>query len=402
LRSVTWCELPALEVDVADLPDDTTELPSHVVELEGFLANHTSAEQIVEICVEPAIVYSEVVDQDTHLNFDFIVTGLTKRTLDLVFLKVAAYDTSDSLVTYRYLNRNAVGPSGIETLGRTMIEGRTALDIFNPFHTFPTEINLARLRYMFTFRDRESGEEFYFGDVQVVPQSYIQEVKLNIPVKGLVTVADGYDYFSHHRRFAMSIAREATRGAMQQNFARFAIDFVHIGEDGNTRRMPDEERRANYDFHFVDARRFYSDGAPVYAPGTGRVVVAEDGHPDLYEGLFDFDSAVERGNVHELAGNYVVIEHNDREYSHLFHFENGSIQVAEDQNIESGQILGRIGFSGAATVYSHLHYQLMDGPDFLVAAALPAKFDRVEFVVGDHRIRKNHAAINTGDILWSE
>jgi hypothetical protein len=390
------------EIEVAESQDDKTALSVPAAELKGFLADHSSAAQVAEIQVEPAIVYSEVVDRNSHLNFDFVVTGLTDRTIDLVFLKVAAYDASDALVAYRYLNRNAVGPSGIETLGQTTIKGKTSLDIFNPFHTFPTEIGVTRLRYMFTFRDNASGEEFYSGDVQVVPHTYTQQVTLNIPVRGLVTVADGYDYFSHHRRFAMSVAREATRGAMQQNFARFALDFVHIGQDGNTRRIPDGEHSANYDFHFVDARRFYSDGSPVYAPSGGRVAVAEDGHPDLYEGAFDFDSAVKRGQVHELAGNYVVIEHNEFEYSHLFHFLNGSIEVVEDQDVVSGQMLGRIGFSGAATVYSHLHYQLMDGTDFLVAAALPAKFDGVELVRGDRRIPKDRTAVNTGDIIWSE
>jgi murein DD-endopeptidase MepM/ murein hydrolase activator NlpD len=371
------------------------------VKLEGFLADHSSTEQVVEIRVEPSIVYGEVAGPDSYFNFDFAIVGLTGRTLDLVFLKVAATDAGGALVAYRYLNRNAVGPSGIETLGRTTIEGRASLDIFNPFHTFPTEIAPTCLRYMFTFRDDETGEEFYFGNVRVRPLAYSQDVSLNLPVRGLVMVADGYDYFSHHRRFSMSIAREATHGAMEQNFARYAIDFVHIGEDGNTRRVPEEEQRANYDFHFVDARRFYSDDAPVYAPGSGTVVVAEDGHADLYEGVFDFDSAIEAGRLHDLAGNFVVIKHNEREYSHLFHFLNGSLEVADGQEVTSGTMLGRIGFSGAATVYSHLHYQLMDGPDFLVAAALPARFERVLLVRGDRQIVVDDAAINTGDIMWS-
>ena len=213
-------------------------------------------------------------------------------------------------------------------------------------------------------------------------------------------VADRYDYFSHHRRFSMSIARRATRGAMKQNFARYAVDFIHVGGDGNTRRVPEGEQRTNY-VHFVDARRFYSDGAPVYAPANGTVVVSEDGHPDLYEGVFDFDSAVEAGRFDDLAGNFAVIKHNEREYSHLFHFLNGSLEVADGLEVTSGTMLGRIGFSGAVTVYSHPHYQLMDGPDFLVAAALPVRFDWVQCIRGDRRIVVDDAAINTGDFMWS-
>ncbi len=387
---------------MAEPPKNPSTSTIPAVKLEGFLAPHSSAEVVVQIAIEPSTVYREVVGGNSHFNFDFVISGVTERTLDLVFLKVAAHDEKHRLLSYRYLNRNAVGPSGIETLGQTRIEGRVPMDIFNPFHTFPSEIDPAYLRYMFTFRDAASEEEFYLGDVRVHPRLYEQEVSLNLPVKGLVTVADGYDYFSHHRRFAMSIARDATGGAMRQNFARFALDFVHIGEDGNTRRLPDEEKPANYDFHFVDARRFYSDGEPIYAPAKGTVVVAVDGQPDLYEGMFDFDSAVARGQVQELAGNYVVIKHNDHEYSHLFHFMRESLEVVEGQKVTSGELLGRIGFSGAATVYSHLHYQLMDGPDFLVAAALPAKFDRVGFVRGGDRSFVDQTAVNTGDIIWSE
>ena len=98
----------------------------------------------------------------------------------------------------------------------------------------------------------------------------------------------------------------------------------------------------------------------------------------------------------------MVVEHDESEYSQLFHFLKGSIEVADGQVVVAGESLGRIGFSGAATVYSHLHYQLMDGPDFLVAAALPARFDGVEFIRGDQRIVIDGAAVNLGDIMWSQ
>ena len=369
--------------------------------LEGFLSDHTSSEEIVEIRTEPPTIYAERGREGTHLNFDFAVEGLTDRHLDLVFLKVAAYDAGGELNAYRYLNRNAVGPSGIESIGNTQIQGREVMDLFNPFHTFPREPLPARLRFMFTFRDRITGEEFYCSDVNVAPTVYRQKVALLLPVRGLVTVLDGHDYFSHHRRFAMTLARNATGGRMQSNFARYALDFVHIGHDGNTRLMPDGERSANHDFHFPDARRFYSDGAPVYSPAAGEVVVAVDDRPDLYEGAFDFDAAVAADRVHDLAGNYVVVRHNEGEYSHLFHFQQGSLRIEVGQQVTAGQHLGDIGFSGAATVYSHLHYQLMDGPDFLIDAALPATFHRFTLVTGRRRRRWRNSTIDTGDVLTS-
>ena len=235
----------------------------------------------------------------------------------------------------------------------------------------------------------------------MVPVVYHQDVKLELPVRGLVTVMDGHDYFSHHRRFDMTIARPATRGLMETNFARFAVDLVHIGEDGNTRRMPGAEPGANYDFQFPDARRFYSDQALVYAPGVGEVEIVVNDQPDLYDTTFDLDAAVESNRVHDLAGNYVVIRHNPGEYSHLFHFLRGSIEADVGQFVDTGDLLGKIGFSGAATVYSHLHYQLMNGPDFLTAEALPAVFHQITLIQGDTQQTFSDIAVDTADIIWA-
>ncbi len=370
--------------------------------IEGFLAAHRSPETVVSIGVEPETVYFEESHDSLHLSFDFSLTGLTERILDLVFLKVAAYDENDRLITYRYVNRNAVGVPGIQTLGTTRIEAMASLHLFNPFHTFLGSLEIDHLRYMFTFRDAETAEEFYYGDVVIAPSTYEQLVELEIPVRGLVTVLDGHDYFSHHRRFDTSITRTVTHGAMRSNFSRYALDFVHIGDDGNTRRIPSDELTANYDFRFVDARRFYSDMAPVFAPADGEVVVKVDGKPDHYDKPFDSDAALAEGRVTDLAGNYVAIRHNDREFSHLFHFREGSIDVDLGQHVARGERLGCIGFSGAATVYSHLHYQLMDGSDFLTAQALPARFRRITFLYGAVRRTSVNVAIDTGDIIWAE
>ncbi len=376
------------------LPDDVE------LRMEGFLADWRSEETVVSVSVEPDVQYVEVGRFGLHCNFDFLLTGLTDRTLELVFVKVAVY-ADDRLLTYRYLNRNAVGPSGVETVVSTRIEGRETVGLFNPFHTFPSDLPLHHLRFMFTFRDMEAGEQFHYGDLLVHPVVYQQSVDLDLPVRGLVTILDGHDYFSHHRRFDMNIARPATHGAMRTNFARYALDFVHVGGDGNTRPVPFEEREANYDFRFPDARRFYSHGEPVYAPGSGEVVVAVHSRPDLYDDPFDLDEAVGNNNVHDLAGNHVVIRHNDHEYSHLFHLLKDSLEVDVGQRLDSGDMLGRIGFSGAATVYTHLHYQLMDGLDFLTANPLPARFRRAGFVQGDQLTEITDIPLDTADTIWN-
>jgi murein DD-endopeptidase MepM/ murein hydrolase activator NlpD len=92
------------------------------------------------------------------------------------------------------------------------------------------------------------------------------------------------------------------------------------------------------------------------------------------------EEAVQEDRIQELAGNYIIIQHNQGEFSHLFHLLKGSACVTEGQPVKSGEKIGQVGFSGAATTYSHLHYQLMDGPDFLTDQALPCKFSNVNLI----------------------
>jgi len=65
----------------------------------------------------------------------------------------------------------------------------------------------------------------------------------------------------------------------------------------------------------------------------------------------------------------------------------------------AGQSLGLTGFSGAATLYSHLHYQLMDGQNFLTAESLPATFTDVTLLQGKRKIHYDDVSLDTGDII---
>ncbi|MCW8925781.1 MAG: M23 family metallopeptidase, partial [Xanthomonadales bacterium] len=161
----------------------------------------------------------------------------------------------------------------------------------------------------------------------------------------------------------------------------------------------DEALATSYDFHVNDARHFYSDKSVIYSPADGVVVEIENKLDDLYDSRFDLAKAVEAGQVKHIAGNYVVIQHNDQEFSHLFHFLKGSIKGKMGQRVKAGQPLGLTGFSGAATTYSHLHYQLMDGPNFLIAESLPAKFTDITLLMGNRKTHHAEVSLDTGDII---
>ena len=376
--------------------------PSITPRLQGFLSNHESEEKVVEIAIEPNPIYFEDTRDGLELNFDFLVTGLTDKKLVIRFIKVAVYDESDTLITFRHLNHNGVGTPGIHTIGRYEINGKETLDIFNPFHHFPKDMSISYLRYMFTFFDPDSKTEYYYGNIIVKPSIYRQKVKLSLPLKGTLTILDGHDFYSHHRRFAMSIVRTVTNGKFASNFSRYGVDFTILGPDGNTRRMKDSEFSENYDFHFDDVTTFYTHGVDILAPADGEVVDVVNDLDDLYEIPFNLDKAIAEDRIEELAGNYVIIMHNEDEFSHLYHLKKDSIIVSKGDRVGQGQKLGEIGFSGASTTYSHLHYQLMSGMNFLQDEPLPVKFSDFVLVYGKREIDCEEAVIDTGDIIHSK
>lgn len=367
--------------------------------LADFLSSHSSKEKIVEIIVEPQTVYLEQGRDSQILNFDFMLEGLTERNLIIRFLKVAVYDEFDKLITFRHLNHNGVGNPSIHTTGKYNIEGKEILDLFNPFFSFPLDYPIKYLRYMFTLTDQDTKDEFYYGDIIVKPEIYQQTVKLSLPMKEKLVILDGHDFYSHHRRVAISILRDFTGGVFKTNFNRFGLDFSVIGEDGNLRSMEEDEKDKNYDFHFTDVKKFYTHEAKVYAPADGEIVEVVNDLEDLYDEPFDFTKAMAEGKVKEIAGNFIVIKHNESEYSHLYHLLKGSCMVYEGEFVKEGQEIAKVGFSGASNVYSHLHYQFLDGTDILNSHELPPKFSNVHLWQGKEKKLFNELIIDTGDIV---
>lgn len=369
------------------------------IHLNDFLSSHNSQENLIRIATEPDVVYLEQGRNAQFLNFDFVLEGLTERKLILKFIKVAVYDAQNLLLTYQYRNHNAVGFPGIRTIGNLEVKGPQTVDIPNPFFQFPSEMKVHHLRYMFTWMDLESKEEFYYGNVVVEPVIYQQKTELHVPLEGLMTILDGHDYYSHHRRFEMSIVREFTGGKFNSNFSRYGLDFVLIGPDGNLSDLRKGEHQKNYDFHHQNVKQFYTHETPVYAPAEGRIAKVVNDLDDLYESPFNMGASVQADSIEEIAGNYVVIQHNSHEFSHIFHLLKGSVCVSVGDIVKSGQMAGKVGFSGAATTYSHLHYQLMDGPDFLNDQALPCRFSDVTLIENGKSKHYQETTLDTSDFI---
>lgn len=109
---------------------------------------------------------------------------------------------------------------------------------------------------------------------------------------------------------------------------------------------------------------YYCFGEPLYAPAAGKILGVENNIEDNIPGELNDVSA---------AGNYVMIDHLNGEYSLLAHFKKGTIIVAVGDTVMAGQELGKTGNSGNSTE-AHLHYHLQNSPELLNSIGLPAQF----------------------------
>jgi Peptidase family M23 len=148
----------------------------------------------------------------------------------------------------------------------------------------------------------------------------------------------------------------------------FAIDLD--GLDQNDGEISDANENA------ADA----GYGREILAPAAGTVVYARNDvptnpHPgeepgdNWYRPLHD--------PVMAFAGNCVIVDHGNSEYSVMMHMQPGSVTVKVGDRVATGQVIGRLGNSGDATG-PHVHYQLQSGPQLFHDQSLPFRFQNID------------------------
>jgi murein DD-endopeptidase MepM/ murein hydrolase activator NlpD len=159
----------------------------------------------------------------------------------------------------------------------------------------------------------------------------------------------------------------------------FGLDIAKIGENGLT--------------HRGDGRRFdeyYAYGADVLAVADGRVVAVVDDQPedpaamqrpdesqkDYFARLQKDQAARIAKGTASLTGNYVLIDHGQNEFSFSAHLQPGSVRVHKADAVKAGDVIGKLGSSGNSTE-PHLHFQLTDKGDSLLAAGIPVNFSNI-------------------------
>lgn len=143
---------------------------------------------------------------------------------------------------------------------------------------------------------------------------------------------------------------------------RYAYDLVRM-KDGRT-----------YQDNILLNESYYAFDKEVVAPTDGKIVKVMNIITDNIPGEM---------NEKEPAGNYVILEHENREYSLLAHFKQHSIVVKEGEAVKQGQTIGFCGNSGNSSE-PHIHFQVMDSSDYMNCQSIRISFnDGIEPIQGD-------------------
>lgn len=137
---------------------------------------------------------------------------------------------------------------------------------------------------------------------------------------------------------------------------RYALDIVALNAAG----------RRSSGFYPNEVEQYVIYGDVVHSPCDGVVVDAVDGLPDLPPPQADSEN---------VAGNHVVIECHNVLIA-LAHLQNGSVQVAAEERVTTGQPLGLVGNSGnTSEPHLHIHAVWADTSDVLTGEGAPLLFD---------------------------
>ncbi len=336
------------------------------------------------ITAKPEKIYIEKSTAGQVLNCDFIVENLSDEKWRIKKTEVSVFDSAGKLVTRKFVDESG----SIQTIPNRELEGKTSALIFNPFFLFDQQVELQTLRYKFTFacvinEDEENEDEIeQVVETTISPETYDTKTKLSLPVKKRAIIWDGHEFYSHHRRFNYFHPMLQHFG-FKTNFQRYGYDFVPVNDSG-------EMFQGSYE----NNEDWFGFGKPVCAVANGIVANCFDGMADSRK--FDEMEIATREMV--VFGNYVIIDHQNGEYSCLAHLKQGSITVKTGEEVQQGQVIGQIGASGSS-LFPHLHYELRNGIAAKDVDGLPSYFYQFRRVLGSKSIDIQVGQIDTGDIV---
>jgi len=198
---------------------------------------------------------------------------------------------------------------------------------------------------------------------------YSVKGKYSFPLKGNLQIGNLPLNLDHHR---CTMSQE------------FGFDVVEVGQREGinfTHSIKSTPLKSS------DCRIFHRE---ILAAGDGTVVVTGSRFPDEVADQILADPASQKKHFEELsarigilntvAGNHIVIDHGNGEFSFYAHISEGTMKVKVGDKVKRGTPIALVGNTGNSTG-AHLHFQLMDSADMLTANGLPIMFEDVPAAV---------------------
>ncbi len=167
--------------------------------------------------------------------------------------------------------------------------------------------------------------------------------------------ANGPSNISVHRRALIPIDGRAVIAQ------RFAIDWVRIGNDGNTHHGDP-----------LDNKNYYAYGSEALAVADGIITEVKDGIPANVP-----NSRAGPITLENVGGNHVVLDIGNGNYAFYAHLQANSIRVKPGDKVRRGQVLGLVGNTGNSSE-PHLHFHIANADSPLGAEGLPYAFPSFE------------------------
>jgi hypothetical protein len=213
----------------------------------------------------------------------------------------------------------------------------------------PKKLAVDRTWIRLTVATSAGGREEATAEVPVA--AYHQKTALIFPFRGPGLVTQGWVNDGGHSGYAN----------------QFAIDV--LGLDPNYAPQTNDK----------DVNTSYAGwDREILAPAGGTVVYARNDVPNNPTANGPDQTLLNslRDPVTAVAGNCVVIDHGNSEFSVMMHMGQGSVVVKTGDQVKQGDLIGHLGNSGDS-FGPHLHYQLQAGPGLFRDQSIPFTFENV-------------------------
>lgn len=315
---------------------------------------------VAQLLPQRAIVPVKGSDGRWHVMYELVLTNTLDSRADIASVQVRNAEGGRTVASYG--PRAIVADELLHQLDRTssraatLAGGQTQVLLLSL--SFPSRRAIPRaLEHRFTistrdaFTSRTTRLRYETARVRISPRTAPVLVP---PLKGTGWLAsDGCCRSSGHVSAIYGLAGQL------QAAERYAIDWIKLTPEG---RIFDGDPKV--------LGNWPGYGAEVSSVADGVVTRVLDDLPDqtpqVKPGVIPFE---------ELPGNHVVVRMRGGLSAVFAHFVPGSVAVRVGQRVRAGDLLGRLGNSGASLA-PHLHFHVVDGDSAATSFGTPFTLDR--------------------------